>query len=168
MTITLSVLPFDIFLFTLHVRTKQKTFCLNTGCLLLSAPSLVPMSMTLKPYVFGRCEEWREPGFSPEKSARIASWNRSGKLATGSAMSRPLLQSRMQQEYRNVSVLLPNREQLSVTIGVSCLKVSFWAFSASFIDVCCVVTTRADSDKTELNFHCTYESTILVHWSKNY
>ncbi|XP_038253057.1 FERM domain-containing protein 1 [Dermochelys coriacea] len=33
-------------------------------------------------------------------------------------MSRPLLQSRMQQEYRNVSVLLPNREQLSVTIGV--------------------------------------------------
>nr|XP_014429053.1 FERM domain-containing protein 1 isoform X1 [Pelodiscus sinensis] len=33
-------------------------------------------------------------------------------------MSRSLLQSRMQQEYRNVCVLLPNREQLSVTIGV--------------------------------------------------
>ncbi|XP_030412653.1 FERM domain-containing protein 1 isoform X2 [Gopherus evgoodei] len=33
-------------------------------------------------------------------------------------MSRQLLQSRMQQEYRNVCVLLPNREQLSVTIGV--------------------------------------------------
>ncbi|XP_074844774.1 FERM domain-containing protein 1 isoform X2 [Carettochelys insculpta] len=33
-------------------------------------------------------------------------------------MSRALLQSRMQQEHRNVCVLLPNREQLSVTVGV--------------------------------------------------
>ncbi|XP_067391921.1 FERM domain-containing protein 1 [Emydura macquarii macquarii] len=33
-------------------------------------------------------------------------------------MSRQLLQSRMPQEYRNVCVLLPNREQLDITIGV--------------------------------------------------